>query len=195
MEPLQIELPEQLTTDRMVIRCPGEADAPAMHAAVCESLDDLRPWMPWAQAAPTLAASQADCRRLQAKHLRREDLPMFMFERLADGSEGHFIGGTGLHRILWDVRRFEIGYWCRTAMQGRGFVGEAVVALSRFVFDRLQARRVEVRMDPANVRSWQVAERAGFTLEGTLRQDSLTPQGEPRDTLVYARVRGVEEPA
>ena len=43
--------------------------------------------------------------------------------------------------------------------------------------------------------SWRVAERLGFTLEGILRQDSLTPQGEPRDTRVYARVRGIEEAA
>ena len=195
MVPSHIALPEHLTTDRMFIRCPREADAPAINDAVCESLVDLRPWMPWAQSAPTLEASQADCRRLQAQFLTREHLPMFMFERRADGGEGRFIGGAGLHRILWDVRRFEIGYWCRTMLRGQGFVGEAVAALNRFSFDQLRARRVEVRMDPSNERSWRVAERAGFTLEGTLRMDSLNAMGEPRDTRVYARVRGAEEPS
>jgi RimJ/RimL family protein N-acetyltransferase len=38
-----------------------------------------------------------------------------------------------------------------------------------------------------------VAERCGFTLEGVLRQDSLGVDGQPRDTVVYSRVRGVEE--
>ncbi len=32
------------------------------------------------------------------------------------------------------VRRFELGYWCRTRHQGRGFVTEAVRALTRFAF-------------------------------------------------------------
>jgi RimJ/RimL family protein N-acetyltransferase len=41
-------------------------------------------------------------------------------------------------------------------------------------------------MDDVNVRSWKVAERAGFALEGTLRSDALNPLGEPRDTRVYA---------
>jgi len=44
-------------------------------------------------------------------------------------------------------------------------------------------------VDDGNVRSWRVAERAGFTLEGVLRCQSLAPTGEPRDTRVYARTR------
>ena len=67
-------------------------------------------------------------------------------------------------------------------------------ALSRLAFDVLDARRVEIRTDEHNERSWKVAERAGFTLEAILRFDSVTPLGEPRSTRVYARVRGAEEP-
>ena len=66
--------------------------------------------------------------------------------------------------------------------------------MARLAFDHLGARRVEIRMDDANVRSWQVAERAGFTLEALMRFDGVTPAGEPRSTRVYARVRGAEEP-
>ena len=100
-----------------------------------------------------------------------------------------------MHRIDWSVPRFEIGYWRRSGEQGRGVVSEAVRALARFAFDQLGARRVEIRMSSDNARSRAVAERCGFTLEGVLRQDSLDVRGRPRDTVVYARVRGVEEPA
>jgi RimJ/RimL family protein N-acetyltransferase len=54
----------------------------------------------------------------------------------------------------------------------------------------LKAERVEIRMDDHNVRSWRVAERAGFTLEGVLRRDALAPDGRVRNTRVYAQVRG-----
>ncbi|HET9206978.1 MAG TPA: GNAT family N-acetyltransferase, partial [Burkholderiaceae bacterium] len=100
----------------------------------------------------------------------------------------------GLHRFDWSVPRFEIGYWVRRSEQGRGLITEAVQTLVRFAFDGLRARRVEVRMSSMNHRSRAVAERCGFTLEGVLRQDSLGVDGQPRDTAVYARVRGVEEP-
>ena len=188
MDALLEDVPECLETDRLILRVARGSDAAALNAAVCESLDDLREYMPWAQTAPSLAQSNADCRRMQAKFLLRDDLPLFMFERRADGSEGDFVGGSGLHRIDWNVRRFEIGYWCRTSRQGRGYVTEAAQALARFAFDALRARRVEVRMDDTNERSWRVAQRAGFALEGVLRSDSLNPKGEARDTRVYARV-------
>jgi RimJ/RimL family protein N-acetyltransferase len=186
MEPLLEDVPDHLATERLFLRSVRADDDVALSAAVGESLTDLRRYMPWAQTLPSLAQCNADCRRLQAKFLLREDLPMFMFERAPDGSEGAFVGGTGLHRIDWTVRRFELGYWCRTSHQGRGFVTEAVRALTRFAFERLQARRVEVRTDDTNERSWKLAQRAGFALEGVLRRDSLNPQGEPRDTRVYA---------
>jgi len=186
MEPLLEEVPERLETERLILRVARGDDAATLNAAVCESLVQLSVYMPWAQTAPSLAQSNADCRRMQAKFLLREDLAMFMFERRADGSEGGFIGGTGLHRISWIVRRFELGYWCRTSQQGKGYVTEAARALTRFAFDQLRARRVEVRMDDGNERSWKVAQRAGFAFEGVLRSDSLNPLGVARDTRLYA---------
>ncbi len=188
MEPLLEDVPERIETARLILRMVRGDDAAALNAAVCESLDDLRIYMPWAQTAPSLAQSNAECRRMQAKFLLREDLPLFMFERRADGSEGEFIGGTGLHRISWIVRRFELGYWCRTSQQGKGYVTEAARAVTRFAFDQLRARRVEVRMDDANERSWKVAQRAGFAFEGVLRSDSLDARGAVRDTRLYALI-------
>jgi RimJ/RimL family protein N-acetyltransferase len=194
MDPLLIDMPERIDTPRLILRCPTSADAVAVNAAVCESLVALGPYMPWAQVEPALAQTESECRRMHARFLLREDLAMLMFERATDGSEGAFIGGTGMHRIDWVQRHFEIGYWCRVGAQQRGFVAEAVHALTRFAFDRLKAQRVEIRMDDDNQRSRRVAERAGFRFEGVLRGNSLAPGGELRDTRVYARVRGVEEP-
>lgn len=195
LKPLLVDVPERIETDRLILRCPQPGDGATVNAAICDSLDDLRPYMPWAQTAPTLDESEALARRDQAKFRLRTDLVMLIFERNADGLEGRLLGSSGMHRIDWDARKFEIGYWLRNGEQGRGFVTETVAALTRMAFDRLHARRVEIRMDASNERSWRVAERAGFTLEGVLRQDSLTPQGVPRDTRVYAKVPGIEEPA
>jgi RimJ/RimL family protein N-acetyltransferase len=188
MEPLLIELPARIDTPRLILRCPTSADAVAVNAAVCESMAALQPYMPWAQTEPTLVQTESECRRMHARFLLREDLAMLMFERGSDGSEGGFIGGTGLHRIDWERRCFEIGYWCRSGRQRSGFVAEAVQALTRFGFDRLAARRIEIRMDERNERSRRVAERAGFRLEDILKGDSLSPAGELRDSRVYVRL-------
>ena len=194
VEPLLIDVPERIETARLLLRPPRPGDGAMLCAAVGETLAELAPWMPWAQAAPTPQDSELQCRRMHAKFASREDLVYFMFERAADGAEGAFVGGTGLHRIDWSVPRLEIGYWRRAGFEGRGLVAEAVRALARMAFDALGARRVEIRMDPRNACSVRVAERAGFTFEGVLRQDSVDVKGAGRDTRVYARVRGVEEP-
>ncbi len=193
-DPLLVDVPERIDTARLVLRAPRRADGASLNAAVVASLGDLRPWMPWAAKAPTLDESESHVRRQAATFMLREDLVFLAFARAADSSEGELVGGTGLHRIDWTSRRFEIGYWRRTGHEGRGLMTEAVTALARMAFDVLAAQRVEIRMDDANERSWKLAERAGFTLEAVLRFDSQTPLGAPRSTRVYARVRGAEEP-
>ena len=193
MDPVLIEVPERIETERLILRCPRPGGGPTVNEAERETRAELRPWMPWAHTEKSLDDSEAYCRRMQARYLLREDLAMFIFERDVMGREGRFLGGTGLHRIDWSLRGFEIGYWRRTGCGAQGYVTEAVRALARFAFDRLAARRVEIRTDDANSASWKLAERAGFTLEALLRGDSLTPFGEVRSTRVYARVRGIEE--
>ena len=193
-DPLLVDVPERIVTGRLVLRRPQPGDGPLLHAAVTATLTELEPWMPWAQVTPTPQDSELQCRRMHARFASREDLVFFILERRTDGSEGALVGGSGLHRIDWSVPRFEIGYWRRSGVEGGGLVVEAVQALSRMAFDALGARRVEIRMDAKNERSVRVAECAGFTFEGVLRQDSLDARGVAgRDTRVYARVRGVEE--
>lgn len=188
-DPVLIQVPERLLTERLVIAAPRAGLGQALNAAVCESLNELKPWMPWAQTVPSIEESEAVMRNLQAKFILRRDLTYQFYLRLP-GSEqaGRLLGGTGLHRFDWAVRRFEIGYWIRTSAQGQGYVSEAVQALARMAFDELRARRVEIRMDERNLRSRAVAERCGFEFEGVLRRDALSPSGEPRDTRVYSRI-------
>jgi len=194
MDPLLIDVPERLDTERLVLRVPRAGDGVLVNAAVQASHAELAAWMPWAVVLPSVDESEAHCRRQHAKFLLREDLSMLVFARASAGGEGELVGGAGLHRIDWTLRRFEIGYWRKTGCERRGVMTEAVRTMTRLAFDALGARRVEIRMDDRNVASWRLAERAGFTLEALLRFDSVSPAGEPRSTRVYARVRGAEEP-
>lgn len=185
-EPILIELPETLHSERLVLAMPRAGDGVALNRAVLESLRELQPWMPWAQSPPSVARSEADARRMHARFVLREDLAYFLFERLPDGRRGALLGGTGLHRMDWSLRRFEIGYWVRSSAQRQGLASEAVKAMTRLAFTQLRARRVEIRMDELNQASQAVARRCGFALEGVLRQESLGVNGSARDTCVYA---------
>jgi RimJ/RimL family protein N-acetyltransferase len=184
VEPLLIELPTEILTPRMRLVPPAPGDGLGVNRAIAESFPELNRWMDWASTMPTLIESERFVRDSAARFLRREDLPLFLRKR----DSGEFIGASGMHRIDWQVPRFEIGYWCRTSMVGRGYVGEAVAAITRFAFERLGAARVEIRTDSQNARSFRVAERLGFRLEGIMRRDARTPQGTLRDTRLYSMV-------
>jgi RimJ/RimL family protein N-acetyltransferase len=186
MDPILIEVPEALYTERLLIAAPRAGLGPSMSLAVAESFGRLSPWMPWAQQVPSVEDSEAVVRRQMADFILRRDLPYQFYDREPEGRR--LLGGTGLHRMDWRARRFEIGYWIRSSAEGRGYVSEAVDALAAMAFENLQARRLEIRMDEDNLRSRAVAERCGFALEAVLRNDSLTPAGQPRSTCIYVKL-------
>jgi RimJ/RimL family protein N-acetyltransferase len=98
------------------------------------------------------------------------------------------LGGSGLARIDWTIRRFEIGYWLRESAVGFGYVSETVQLLTCLAFDRLEASRVEIRMDVRNTRSRAVPERLGFVYEGRLRRALPDVKARPRDVDVFALI-------
>ena len=180
--PTDILVPERLETERMIIRPPTLEDVPAIFGAVTESLGELTPWTAWATPAYSLAACEENTRQAVAKFITREDLRYHFHDK----ATGRLLVGSGLHRIDWSLPKFEIGYWCRSSDVGKGYVSEGVKALTNMAFERLGAVRVEIRCDDLNTRSWQVAERCGYRLEGTLKNDSRAPTGDLRSTRVYA---------
>lgn len=183
IDPVLIDVPERLETPRLILSPPRAGQGPAVNAAIVASLERLSPWMPWVHPVPSVDDTEAWSRKAHARFILRESLVY----RFVTKGDDEVIGTAGLHRIDWKVRKFEIGYWVRTGFEGRGFVTEVAGALERLAFEQLGARRVEIRMDDRNERSWRVAERLGFTLEGILRKDSVDPTGATRDTRVYAK--------
>ena len=182
IDPLLLDLPEAFESERLILRAPRPTDAPLMYEAIVESLEALRPWMPWAQTAPTLQASERAARTMTANFALRADLPFILLRK----EDGAFVGGSGLHRMDWSVPRFEIGYWCRTGFARRGYASEAARAVAKYAFEVLSAKRVEIYCDARNEPSRRVAARAGFRLEATLEKHRRALDGTLSDSCIFA---------
>jgi RimJ/RimL family protein N-acetyltransferase len=155
MNPILIDFPDYFETERLHIRCPMPGDGAEVNAAILETLDELGPWMPWVNPIPTVEQTEEHQRKARVHFLERSDLPLNLYLK---GTET-YVGGSGLHRMDWDVPRFEIGYWRRKRFQGQGLITEAVRGITAFAFATLHAKRVEIRCDVSNVKSREVAER------------------------------------
>jgi RimJ/RimL family protein N-acetyltransferase len=66
----------------------------------------------------------------------------------------------------------QIGYWLAPRARGRGYATRAVILLTRWLFE-LGAARVFMTIVTGNEPSVEVARRAGFVYEGTMRSHGV----------------------
>lgn len=156
-------------------------DVPAMAAAIARDQARLAEWMSWARFPADLDDHANRVLQWSAAFGRRED---YVYGIFRDGAP---IGGTGLHPRV-GPRAYEIGYWLAGAHEGQGIMAECVRAVARVAFAVHGADRVEIHMDPRNLRSAAVPRRLGFTHEATLRR--RIPDGDVlADAMVWTLYR------
>lgn len=184
--PILKDFPYEFYTERLFIRLPLPGDGVALHQAIQTSQKDLKKWLPFAQKEQTLEETEINVREAHAEFLRRTDLRLHIFHR----ETREFIGSTGLHRIDWEVPKFEIGYWIASAYSGKGYMTEAVKGVTGFAFQELKANRVEIRCDVKNTKSRAIPERLRYKLESIDYNDSVAiDSNELRDTCIYAMIQ------
>ena len=101
--------------------------------------------------------------------------------------DGSAVGGVGI-RIGEDVHRHtaELGYWLSEDFWGHGITSEAVPAVTNYCFENFPLQRIFAEPFAKNVASARVLEKAGFVLEGRLK-NNVFKDGEVLDSLLYAK--------
>ncbi|WP_224449994.1 GNAT family N-acetyltransferase [Haloprofundus salilacus] len=78
----------------------------------------------------------------------------------------------------------ELGYMITPEAWGNGYCTDAVRTVARYAFEERRMHKVVAEAYDHNVGSQRVLEKAGFTLEGTHREEAYVG-GEYRDLLHY----------
>lgn len=103
--------------------------------------------------------------------------------------DGETVGSIQLTRQQNIHRRTaELGYYVVRRRWGSGICTEAVRQICRFAFENTDLLRVFAEPFAENAASCRVLEKAGFKLEGVLRQNAVK-NGEVRDMRLYSLVR------
>ncbi|GLJ55490.1 hypothetical protein SUGI_1191600 [Cryptomeria japonica] len=100
--------------------------------------------------------------------------------------EGRAVGSISLYRGLGNSScRAEIGYLVARNCWGKGIASQAVkLCLSTAFTDMPDLERIEGLVEPENVASQKVLEKAGFVKEALLRK-FFTAKGKTRDFYSY----------
>lgn len=107
---------------------------------------------------------------------------------IADIMTGDYLGQCDLMNVTDYSRKAELAIVLGPEHQGKGYGGEAIELLLELAFCHLNLNRVHLRVSSQNARALACYERAGFTREGVLRQDSFSG-GEYRDTVIMGILR------
>ncbi|MFC0007428.1 GNAT family N-acetyltransferase [Micromonospora siamensis] len=101
------------------------------------------------------------------------------------GPDDRFAGTIDLRLQPTDPLLADVGFMTAPYARGRGWMPAAVAAVAAWGFTTLGLARVEWRANVGNTASRRVAEKAGFTFEGTTR-GGLTHRGNRVDTWLAA---------
>ncbi|WP_231555166.1 GNAT family N-acetyltransferase [Cellulophaga sp. Hel_I_12] len=104
-----------------------------------------------------------------------------------DKRKNQYAGSTRFYDIQVDNASSQLGYtWYGKEFQGTGINKNCKLLLLEFAFDVLNMERVEFRADYKNQRSINAMKSMGCVVEGVLRSNTYTPNGERRDSIVLS---------
>jgi RimJ/RimL family protein N-acetyltransferase len=158
--------------------CPADVPTVAHHA------NDRRIWLNLRDRFPhPYAPSHAEAFIRMAMEMS----PTTFFAIAVDGAAVGSISYT-LHE---DVERAsaEVGYWLGVSFWGRGIMTSALMAITRYAFDQhADLSRIYAVPFAWSTASTRVLEKAGYKLEGRMRQSAIK-DGKVTDQLLYAILR------
>lgn len=177
------DVPTHIYTDRLLLRVPQRNDGKLVNSAIRESFQELKPWLPFVQTLPLEEETELNLEKAHDNFLKKESFRFLIFKKETE----QFVGVTSLQSIDWQVPKCEIGYQANSKFSGNGYIAEAVEAITKLGIHTLRFKRIEIRCESENIKSRAIPERLNFTLEGILKNEDLSADGERvTDTCIYA---------
>lgn len=175
--------PDEILTQRLRLRPPGEADAEAIFARYAQDADVCR-YMSW-----TPHRSIEDTLEYLGRIVRDNEQGTSAGYLIFSRDSGELLGSVG--GGLQGAARMQFGYCLARDAWGRGYATEAARAFVAAAMNDPRIWRVQALCDLENRASGRVLEKAGLTLEGVLRRYLVMPNlgDAPRDMLCYATIR------
>lgn len=171
-------------TDGVITLRPYQAsDIDSVYEAARESISELSVWMSWCHPAYSIEETRT---WIESQPDKWEKGAEYNFAIFYD-AEPLCLGGCGLDVIDRACGVANLGYWVRTSQTNRGIATAATLLLAQFAFNKLKLNRVELTVAVDNQASLRVADKAGATKEGILR-NRVVKSGTPSDAVVFSLI-------
>lgn len=174
-----ITAPDEIQTERMLLRKPRATDAVLMFNAYAQDQAVTRflMWRPHGH----VTESRDVIDRFLAKWEEGKEFCWFLFTNQTDEMIGSIAARV-------EDNGFNLGFLLARPHWGHGYMPEAIGAVVHWAFAQPWVSRVSAACDIENHASARALEKAGFAREGTLQRFSIHPNisSAPRDCFAYA---------
>ena len=175
----------RLTKGVITLRPYRVNDVDSVYEAARESISELSVWMPWCHPDYSLEETRAWIESQPNKWDKGEEYNF----AISHNTEGLYLGGCGLNVIDRSCGTANLGYWVRMSQINKGIATVATLLLAQFAFKKLKLNRVEFTIAVDNPASLRVADKAGATREGILR-NRVIKNGAPCDAMMFSLIPG-----
>lgn len=83
----------------------------------------------------------------------------------------------------------EIGFWVKKSARGNGIINKILPEIEKMIFAQDWCHKIILQCDPENTASKFIAEKNGYVLEGTIRQDEKWTDGSLHDNLYFGKLK------
>lgn len=156
-----------LIDDELLLRSFEPEDAQELFRTVDASREHLRPWLPWVDMSTKPEHTLQFIQQSKTQQHNQEGIALGIIYNHG------IIGGIGMHNWDHTLKKAQLGYWVAKEYEGKGIIQKCLAAFIDFLFDKLGLNKVEIQFMVNNKRSATVAEKAGFKVEGIIRQSYL----------------------
>jgi ribosomal-protein-serine acetyltransferase len=178
----KIDMPEEIKSEFITLVKRTVEHSVALFVAVDKNRDNLSEFLSW---PPNIVEINDIKKYSRIKEQKWEDKDGFAY-LIIENSTNEIIGSIDAFKIDYEHHMAEIGYWLDFEARGSGYMTKAVKLIETHLFLN-RIHRIEIRCDATNVKSYKVAERAGYDYEGTLK-DAIFRNGIFYDVRLYAKV-------
>lgn len=183
-----ITVPMPIVTPRLMLRPIKATDAQIIYNYKKESWAEFLKWMIWVHPPSIEERSVADdvafCEHFVERFEKRQSIACLALCH----EDNKLIGHGGLNQCNWDTLEFNLGFAVRTNETGKGYATEMALALSKYAFDALSAKKIATFHADGNIGSQKVIEKLGFEKEDVLRKHHILTDGSRVDEHHYAIV-------
>jgi RimJ/RimL family protein N-acetyltransferase len=174
-------------TPRLALRVYGKIDAPALLTLINENREQLRrSFAPMARDIQRPADAMDFVDECSRKWTKGEEFIYGIWHKPSK----QLVGQIKVKGVVWEIPAAELPYFIDASSQRRGFAAEAIATVARAAIDRLNFKRLCLRIIASNVASLQLAEKLGFQREGVHRNEFRCGFDELHDVLHYSLTGG-----